>query len=101
MVQTFENGTASAIEACMRSPGATCIEIVSDGAGISSYHAEYDGVPFDETSCSVPVWISVESPTVQPASTQPPPIPIQSDEDSACPALCWRAVGTVQLPVMA
>ncbi len=29
------------------------------------------------TSCSVPVWISVESVTVQPALTQPPPIPIQ------------------------
>jgi hypothetical protein len=54
-------------------------------------------VPFALTSCSVPVWISVESVAVQLASTQPPPIPIQSDEYSACPAVCWLTVGTVQL----
>jgi hypothetical protein len=49
------------------------------------------------TSCSVPVWISVLSPIVQPASMQPPPMPIQSDENSS-PDACWVAVGTVQSP---
>ena len=57
--------------------------IVSDGAGTSSHHAEYDAAPVDSTSCSVPVWINVESVALQPASMQPPPIPIQSDESSA------------------
>jgi hypothetical protein len=42
--------------------------------------------------------MSVLSPTVQPASTQPPPIPIQSEEDSDWPAVCWLAVGTIQSP---
>ena len=37
---------------------------------------------------------------MQPESTQPPPIPIQSDEASAWPEVCCVAVGTVQLPVM-
>src|SRR5438874_1417684 len=57
--------------------------------------------PLAATSCSVPVWIRVLSPTVQLASMQPPPIPIQSDDDSACPAVCCVAVGTVQSPVIA
>ena len=82
IVQTSESGTSSAIEACIRSPGCTVIEIEIDGAGTSSHHAEYDAWP-PETSCSVPVWISVSSPTVQPESTQPPPMPIQSDEFSS------------------
>src|SRR5437588_12275395 len=73
--------------------------IVTDGAGITSHQAEYAAVP-EETSCSVPVWISVESVAVQPASMHPPPIPIQSDDDSSCPAVCWVAVGTVQSPVI-
>jgi len=30
----------------------------------------------------------------------PPPIPIQSEESSAWPAVCWVAVGTVQSPVI-
>jgi len=39
----------------------------------------------------VPVWISVESVAVQPASMQPPPIPIQSEEASACRVcVTWR-----------
>ncbi len=28
---------------------------------MSSYQAEYEGVPLESTSCSVPSWISVES----------------------------------------
>ena len=84
IVQTLESGTTSASEACMWSPGDTVMfVIVIDGAGTSSHHAEYEALPVLSTSCSVPVWISVESPTVHPASMQPPPIPIQSDEDSA------------------
>src|SRR5579884_4416361 len=83
------------------SPGLTVMpEIVSEGAGTSSYHAEYDGDPEPSTSCSVPVWISVLSPTVQPASRQPPPIPIQSDDDSDSPLMCWLTVGTVHSPAM-
>jgi hypothetical protein len=74
--------------------------IVSEGAGTSSHHAEYEAAPVESTSCSVPVWISVESVAVQPASMQPPPIPIQSEESSACPAVCAVAVGTVQSPVI-
>jgi len=62
--------------------------IESDGAGISSYQAEYDAFPLVSTSCSVPVWISVLSPTVQFASMQPPPMPIQSDEYASWPAVC-------------
>src|SRR5689334_7395533 len=73
--------------------------IVTDGAGTSSHHAEYEAVP-EDTSCSVPVWISVESVVVQPASMHPPPIPIQSEDDSSCPAVCCVAVGTVQSPVI-
>jgi hypothetical protein len=39
--QTFEPATASAIEACMWSPGWTVTLVIdSDGAGISSYQAE-------------------------------------------------------------
>ena len=73
----------------MWSPGSTVmLLIVSDGAGTSSHHAEYEAAPVESTSCSVPVWISVESVAVQPASMQPPPIPIQSEESSAWPAVC-------------
>src|SRR5947207_3779847 len=43
--------------------------------------------------------MSVLSPTVQLASMQPPPMPIQSDEDSS-PDACWLAVGTVQSPAI-
>src|SRR3977135_4208665 len=74
-------------------------EIVIDGPGTSSHHAEYDA-PGLLASCSVPVWISVESVALHPASTHPPPIPIQSEEASDCPAVCWVAVGTVQSPVI-
>jgi hypothetical protein len=42
-----------------------------DGAGMISHHAPYDAEP-ELTSCSVPVWMSVLSPTVQPASMQAP-----------------------------
>jgi len=73
-------------------------EIVDEGAGTSSYHAEYDGCPLASTSCSVPTWISVLSPTVQLESTQPPPIPTQSADDSDCPAVCWASAGTVHSP---
>jgi hypothetical protein len=59
-----------------------------DGPGMISHHAEYEEPPVAGASCSVPVWISVLSPTVQPLSTQPPPIPIQSDEYSSCPLVC-------------
>lgn len=34
IVQRFESGTISAIEACMWSSGLTVIEIVIDGAGV-------------------------------------------------------------------
>src|ERR1700677_520544 len=99
--QTSASAASWETEACIWSPGATVMELmVSDGAGTSSYQAEYEGAPVADTSCSVPVWISVESVTVQPESTQPPPIPIQSDEASAWPAVCWVAAGTVQLPLM-
>ena len=100
IVQTFELATTSEMLACIWSPGATVMLTLSDGAGTSSYHAEYDAFPVESTSCSVPVWISVLSPAVQPESMQPPPIPIQFDDASACPAVCWVAVGTVQLPVL-
>jgi hypothetical protein len=73
--------------------------MVIDGAGTSSHRAEYDAGPVASTSCSVPVWINVRSVAVQPASMHPPPIPIQSDEASGCPAVCWVTVGTVQSPV--
>jgi hypothetical protein len=76
------------------------VVIVTDGTGTSSHHAEYDAAPEASTSCSVPVWMSVLSPTVQALSTQPPPIPIQSDDASACPAVCCVTVGTVQSPVI-
>src|SRR5579862_9568129 len=100
IVQTLLSATSSAIDACMWSPGWTVIvEIVIDVTGTSSHHAEYDVEPSAATSCSVPVWMSVLSVTVQAASTQPPPIPIQSDESSAWPAVCWVAVGTVQSPL--
>src|SRR5262249_39495926 len=100
IVQMFEFATSSAIDACMWSPGATVMfVIVTEVTGTSSHHAEYDGAPDASTSCSVPVWIRVEPPTVQPASTQPPPMPIQSDEFSAWPGVCAVTVGTVQSPV--
>src|SRR4051794_30647999 len=86
------------MSACMWSPGWIVMLVIAiDGPGMSSHHATYDALP-ELTSCSVPVWMSVLSPTVQPASMQPPPIPIQSDEDSSWPARCAVAVGTVQLP---
>src|SRR2546430_6707233 len=85
----------------MRSPAWIVIEsIVVEGAGISSSHAEYEAVPSAATSCSVPAWISVPSVTLHPASTHPPPIPIQLEEYSASPAVCCVAVGTVHVPVM-
>jgi len=99
ITQTFEFGTVSAIEACMWSPGWIVIEIASEGPGMISHHAEYSEPPVAGASCSVPVWISVLSPTMQLASTQPPPMPIQSDENSSCPFVCELAVGTVQSPV--
>jgi hypothetical protein len=34
------------------------------------------------------------------ATTQPPPIPIQSDEYSAWPGACCDGVGTVQSPLI-
>jgi len=71
---------------------------VTDGAGTSSHHAEYDGAPVALTSCSVPVWIRVLSVTVQPASRQPPPIPVQADEYSASFRVCWLTFGTVHVP---
>ena len=86
ITQTFEFGTVSAIEACMWSPGLIVIEMSIDGPGMISHQAEYAEPPAAGASCSVPVWISVLSPTVQPASTQPPPMPIQSDENSSCPS---------------
>ena len=45
--------------------------IAIDGPGMISHQAPYDALP-ELTSCSVPVWMSVLSPTVQLASTQPP-----------------------------
>src|SRR3954462_11841438 len=44
--------------------------------------------------------MSVLSVTRQLASTQPPPMPIQSDEDSAWPFVCCVEVGTVQSPAI-
>ncbi len=70
-----------------------------DGAGTSSHHAEYEALPVLSTSCSVPVWMSVLSVAVHPASTHPPPMPIQSDESSSWPAVWAVTVGTVQSPV--
>ena len=67
---------------------------------MSSHQAEYDACPEALTSCSVPAWISVASGTLQDASTQPPPMPIQVDENSSVPFVCADAVGTVQSPVM-
>ena len=84
----------------MWSPGLIVIEMSIDGPGMTSHQAEYAEPPAAGASCSVPVWISVLSPTVQPASTQPPPMPIQSDEYSSCPFVCELAVGTVQSPVI-
>jgi len=87
------------MSACMWSPGRTVMLLIAiDGPGMSSHHAPYDALP-ELTSCSVPVWISVLSPTVQLASTQPPPMPIQSD-DASSPDACWLAVGTVQSPAI-
>src|SRR5258707_364921 len=84
IVHTFEPATTSASDACMWSPAATVMFVISmDGAGMISHHAEYDAAPDASTSCSVPVWMSVLSPRVQAASMQPPPMPIQSDELSA------------------
>src|SRR5262245_43394618 len=101
MLQRFEPASTSATTACMWSPGATVMfVIVIEGAGTSSHQAEYDARPAASTSCSVPVWISVPSPIVQPASTQPPPMPIQSDENSAWPGECCVAAGTVQSPLI-
>src|SRR5258708_231609 len=71
-----------------------------EGPGMTSHQAEYDGLPDAETSCSVPVWISVLSVTVHVASTQPPPIPIQSEEAADWPVVCWLAAGTVQSPLI-
>ena len=34
------------------------------------------------------------------ASVQPPPIPIQVEDDSDCPFVCCRALGTVQSPAI-
>src|SRR5437868_1936224 len=85
----------------MWSPGDTLkFEIVRPGPGMTSHHAEYDALPLASTSCSVPSWISVASPALQLASTQPPPIPIQVEEYSSWPRVCWVAVGTVQSPVI-
>src|SRR5207237_4979093 len=39
-------------------------------------------------------------PTLQFASTHPPPMPIHADEYSSWPLVCCVAVGTVQSPVM-
>src|SRR3954451_23080354 len=97
--QRFAPATTSEMSACMWSPcWIVMLVIAIDGPGMSSHHATYDALP-ELTSCSVPVWMSVLSPTVQPASMQPPPIPIQSDEDSS-PDACWVAVGTVQSPAI-
>ena len=63
----------------------SCCVISSSGAGHELVPAAYDARPVALTSCSVPVWISVESVAVQPESMQPPPIPIQSEESSAWP----------------
>src|SRR4051795_5069216 len=91
----------SVMLARMWSPGRTfMLEIVIEGAGISSHQAEYDALPDAETSCSVPVWIRVSSPLVHLASVQPPPMPIQVEDDSDCPFVCWRALGTVQSPAI-
>src|SRR5436190_16937813 len=99
IVQTFEFGVFSPMIAFILSPAWMVMEeMVIDGAGMSSYQAEYDPCPDPSTSCSVPVWISVLSVTVHPASTQPPPIPIHDDEYSASPGLCGDAVGTTQAP---
>src|SRR2546423_645370 len=101
MFHTSEFGTVSAIDAWMRSPGWIVSEVIwMLGAGISSHHAEYEALPDDETSCSVPAWINVVSPTLQFASTHPPPIPIHDEEYSSWRAVCCVAVGTVQSPVM-
>src|SRR5207237_4596431 len=98
----LESATASAIEACTWSPAFTRSELIATcGARMTSHHAEYDGVPFFDTSCSVPAWMSVWSPTRQPASTHPPPIPIHVAEYSCCPFTCCFAVGTVQSPLIA
>ena len=52
IVHTSESATTSEIEACMWSPGSTVmLLIVSDGAGTSSHHAEYDAAPVESTSC--------------------------------------------------
>ncbi len=89
MVQTFEPGVASAILAVMRSPGRMVIPVIwMLGSGMTSHHAQYEAVPDLATSCSVPVWISVLSVTVQPASTHPPPTPIHDEEYSASFGRC-------------
>src|SRR5438270_1810546 len=87
------------MDACIRSPGRTfMLAMVSDGPGMISHQAEYEALPFAPTSCSVPAWISVESESRQLLLMQPPPIPIQSEEDSARPLVCSVALGTRQLP---
>src|SRR5256885_15809288 len=78
------------------SPACTVIFVIRRlGSGMISHQAEYEALPDALTSCSVPAWISVESVTRQLASTQPPPIPTHVEENSASPALCGVAVGTV------
>src|SRR5207248_3271501 len=82
-----------------RSPALTGrVSMVTPGAGMSSHHAEYEALPLASTSCSVPAWMRVLSVIRQVASTQPPPMPIQVEEYSASPLLCWVAVGTTQSP---
>src|SRR3954469_20549280 len=92
------------MSACMWSPGWIVMLVIAiDGPGMSSHHAPYDALP-ELTSCSVPVWMRVLSPTVQPASMQPPPIPIQSDEDSSpeprAPDPCRGAAGPAHSPAI-
>src|SRR5437016_3760694 len=69
---------------------------------MSSYQAEYcvevPVVGSKMTSCSVPAWMRVLSVWLQPASTQPPPMPTQEEENSDSACLWGLAVGTIQSP---
>src|SRR4051794_19481430 len=62
--QAFAFATTSLTSAWKRSPGETGRLTLSDGPGMISHHAEYDARPPASTSDSVPVWMSVLSPTL-------------------------------------
>src|SRR5260370_39937533 len=97
MVIFHTSGSPSATSTCTRCPALTGRLTRVDGSGMVSHHAQYQALPPESTSGSVPAWLRVWSTTMQLSARQPAPMPTPVAEDCASPLRVCVAVGTTQV----